>query len=190
MHYRGQNRFAQVTAGQFIDYPPNYASVFFGFYWEMGWETGSEGNGRRRPYAVDGQQVLWLDSTTPRGAVAGHGSRTHRIPVKNHVGSGGVGGAFVTMTTTSAGLTTTGLAGIVYSLTSIGPVGGRTVVFLTTTRPVGGRAGVLLTTATCFGLGQQHPVARYAAIPAADRIGRICLFMRQECHIQITKRLG
>jgi hypothetical protein len=43
MHYRGQNRFAQVTARQFIDYQPNYASVFFGFYWEKEWETGFEG---------------------------------------------------------------------------------------------------------------------------------------------------
>src|ERR1043166_7432735 len=30
MHYQGQNPFAHVTEGQFIDYRPNYASVFFG----------------------------------------------------------------------------------------------------------------------------------------------------------------
>jgi hypothetical protein len=29
VHYRGQNLFAQVTVGQFIDYQPKYASVFF-----------------------------------------------------------------------------------------------------------------------------------------------------------------
>jgi hypothetical protein len=32
VHYRGQNPFAQVTDGQFIDYQPNYASVFFGVF--------------------------------------------------------------------------------------------------------------------------------------------------------------
>jgi len=37
VHYRGQNLFAQVTEGQFIDYQPNYASVFFGSYWATGW---------------------------------------------------------------------------------------------------------------------------------------------------------
>jgi hypothetical protein len=34
VHYRGQNQFAQVTAGQFIDYQPKYASVFFGLIGE------------------------------------------------------------------------------------------------------------------------------------------------------------
>lgn len=38
MHYRGQNRFAQVTEGQFIDYQPKYASVFLARDGETGGE--------------------------------------------------------------------------------------------------------------------------------------------------------
>jgi len=44
MHYRGQNQFAQVTAGQFIDYQPNYASVFFGLLLGKGWELALKEN--------------------------------------------------------------------------------------------------------------------------------------------------
>ena len=89
-----------------------------------------------------------------------------------------------------------------YSLTTIGPgggtagslritrpVGGRTAGFSAITGPVGARTAGFLTTATCFGLGQQHPVTRYAAMEATRR-RRICLFMQQECHIQIATRLG
>jgi hypothetical protein len=126
------------------------------------------------------------DPRIPRSPLC-HGSQTQRMPVKYHADSGGFGGAVEsTTTTTSAGVTTTGLGGSLYSLTRIGPVAGRTAGSLTITRPVGARTGVFLTTATC--LGQQQP-ARDAAMPT-NRSGRICLFMRQKYHSQITMRLG
>jgi hypothetical protein len=114
----------------------------------------------------------------PVGLMPRQGSHTQRIPVKYHADCTVSGGEFEVTTTTVAGseLTTTGLAGIVYSLTSIGPVAGRTVVFSTVTRPVGAGTVVFLTTATFF--GQQQLVARNVPIPA-NRSGRICLFMPQ-----------
>lgn len=75
--------------------------------------------------------------------------------------------------------------GLIFSITIT--LGGGTGSECTTTRPVGTRGTGFFTTATFC--GQQQPVAKNVPMDA-NSSGRICLFMRQNYHIQITTMVG